>query len=101
MKGGKLINPEIVFGQVLQEIRQQKGLSQEGLGFESGYHRTYVSLLERGRKSPSLTTIFQLARALGVMPSFILERVESRLSLTTKRDKRKPHHENHKKRTAD
>jgi len=70
------LTPEKKFGHVLKEIRQQRGLSQEQLGFESGYHRTYISLLERGQKSPSLNTIFQLAKALKVLPSELLRRIE-------------------------
>jgi len=56
------------YGQVLRKFRQDKGLSQESLGFRSGYHRTYISLLERGLKSPSLQTVFRLAEALEVEP---------------------------------
>jgi len=44
------MTPEKAFGKVLREIRQKHSLSQEGLGFESGYHGTYISLLERGRE---------------------------------------------------
>ena len=65
------------FGKVLKQLRQKRGLSQEELAFESGYHRTYISLLERGKKSPSLQTIFQLAKALNMEPSEIVERVQS------------------------
>ena len=64
------------FGMVLREVRKERGLSQEDLGFESGYHRTYVSLLERGLKTPSLQTIFELSRALDIQPSKLLARVE-------------------------
>jgi transcriptional regulator with XRE-family HTH domain len=64
---------EELFGNVLKQLRNKKNLSQEALGFESGYHRTYISLLERGKKSPSLKTIFQLAKALDIKPSEILE----------------------------
>lgn len=67
---------EKFFGKVLQQLRKECGLSQEGLGFESGYHRTYISQLERGKKSPSLQTIFQLAEALKVEPSDIVERIQ-------------------------
>ena len=77
--------PEIAFGKVLKEIRGKKSLSQEELGFESGYHRTYISLLERGRKSPSLNTIFQLAAALGMPPSEILRRTEVRVGRARRR----------------
>jgi transcriptional regulator with XRE-family HTH domain len=65
------------FGLVLRQLRQNRGLSQEQLGFESGYHRTYISLLERGQKSPSLQTIFKLAEVLKVEPSEIIERIQA------------------------
>lgn len=80
------MTPEEAFGKVLRDIRQEHSLSQEELGFESGYHRTYISLLERGRKSPSLNTIFQLAAALGISPSDILRGTEARVSRVTRRD---------------
>ena len=64
------------FGKVLRQTRKERGLSQEDLGFESGYHRTYVGLLERGLKSPSLQTIFELARALDLSPAELLGRVD-------------------------
>jgi len=53
-------------------------LSQEDLGFKSGYHRTYISLLERGKKSPSLQTIFRLSEALNIDPSELIKQVQSR-----------------------
>lgn len=68
---------EKVFGQVLQQLRKERGLSQEELGFESGYHRTYISQLERGKKSPSLQTVFQLAKVLNVEPSEIVVRIQT------------------------
>jgi transcriptional regulator with XRE-family HTH domain len=67
---------EEAFGVALQELRKARKLSQEQLGFESGYHRTYISQLERGRKSPSLRTIFQLAAALETQPSQMVLCVE-------------------------
>jgi len=67
---------ENLFGQVLRQLRKEKGLSQEGLGFKTGYHRTYIGLLERGQKNPSLKTIFQLANALEISPSKIIRRIE-------------------------
>ena len=70
------MKPEQAFGTALRQLRMGRGLSQEQLGFESGYHRTYISQLERGKKSPSLTTLFQLARALKVRPSMIVGEVE-------------------------
>ncbi len=51
------MTPEKAFGKVLREIRKEHSLSQEELGLESGYHRTYISRRERGRKSLPLNTI--------------------------------------------
>ena len=88
LKGETSMTREEAFGSVLKEIRQDCSLSQEELGFESGYHRTYISLLERGRKSPSLNTIFQLGNALGVSPSEVLRRTEAIISQVIRRDSR-------------
>ena len=63
-------------GEILRQLRKERGLSQEELALGSGYHRTYISLLERGQKNPSLRTIFELAKALEVAPSEIVERVQ-------------------------
>lgn len=41
------MTPEDAFGKVLKEIRQEHSLSQEELGFESGYHRNHGSRLGR------------------------------------------------------
>lgn len=70
------ISLEATFGRVLRVLRRQKGLSQEELGFESGYHRTYVSLLERGLKSPSLKTMFNISKALTIETSELIKKVE-------------------------
>jgi transcriptional regulator with XRE-family HTH domain len=71
------VNIEKIFGEELQKIRKEKGLSQEQLGFESGYHRTYISQLERGIKSPSLKTIFRISEALKIQPSKFIQRIET------------------------
>ncbi len=75
----KDVGLERLFGRILRELRTQRGLSQEKLGFESNYHRTYISQLERGQKNPSLKAIFRLAGALGVRPSEMIRRIESRV----------------------
>ena len=67
---------EKLFGRALQKLRKERGLSQEKLSFESGVHRTYISLLERGKRCPSLKTIFQLSKALAVEPADLLDRVQ-------------------------
>lgn len=73
-------SPEDAFGHVLRAVRQNLSLSQEALADEGGYHRTYISLLERGEKSPSLRTIFNLAQALQTTPTDLIRRTERVLS---------------------
>ena len=68
---------EVAFGNVLRGLRQERGFSQERLGLESGYHRTYIGLLERGMKSPSLQTIFKLAMTLKIEPNELIRKVQS------------------------
>jgi len=60
----------------LRSVRESRDLSQEELAARAGYHRTYIGQLERGEKSPSLRTIFNLSAALEVSPSVLIRRVE-------------------------
>jgi transcriptional regulator with XRE-family HTH domain len=68
------------FGQALREVRMEKGWTQEQLGFESDLTRNFVSLVELGQRSPTLDTVEQVARALGVSASSLLIRAEQKLS---------------------
>lgn len=70
----------IAFGKVLRQLRQDKGLSQEQLGFEAELRRTYISILELGQQQPSLTTIIKLATALHVSASQLIALVEIQIS---------------------
>ncbi len=65
-----------MIGDEIRRARRKSGLSQEKLGFEADIHRTYVSLLERNRKSPTLAVLFRICKALKVRPSRIVARVE-------------------------
>jgi transcriptional regulator with XRE-family HTH domain len=69
----------MAFAKVLREVRLAAGLSQESLGFESGYHRTYIGMLERGLMNPSLRTILSLAQALKVPAAELVGKVTEAL----------------------
>lgn len=56
------------FGMTLQRFRHKAKLSQELLAEKAGIDRTYVSLLERGLRTPTLLTVFEIAKALEVSP---------------------------------
>lgn len=53
-----------LFGTLLRRMRKEAGLSQEKLAFEADLDRTYISLLEGGKRSPSLETLYLLSRGL-------------------------------------
>ncbi|MGP8270388.1 MAG: helix-turn-helix domain-containing protein [Terracidiphilus sp.] len=70
---------EGTFGVILRTLRLGRDMSQEELAHVSGYHRNYIGILERGEKSPSLRTLFNLGGALSISPSEMLRRVERSL----------------------
>jgi transcriptional regulator with XRE-family HTH domain len=73
---------EEAFGQVIRELRKANHFSQEKLADMSSLDRSFISLLESGKKQPSLITIFQLAKALGISPSKILANVEEKIQFS-------------------
>ena len=73
------MQPEVAFGEVLRELRQARQLSQEALALEAGLQRNYISLLERGKNSASLKTLFKLSAVLGQPVSQMMGNVEARL----------------------
>ncbi len=67
------------FAKVLRRLRKEKKFSQEKFGFEAGLHRTYVSQLERGLKSPSLNTLSLICGILDITMSEFLSMVEQEM----------------------
>jgi transcriptional regulator with XRE-family HTH domain len=53
-------------GRNFARLRQAKGLTQEHFAELSGFTQQYVSGLERGRRNPTVVTLYHLASALGV-----------------------------------
>lgn len=69
------------FGAALRELRRNRGLTQEELGFEADLRRTFVSILELGQQQPTLQTIFKLSKALEIKPSELVKLVEEKLEI--------------------
>jgi len=74
------LKPANAFGQALRHFRARQNISQERLSQESGLDRSYISLLERGLRQPSLTTLLQLAEALDVSAGELILKVEELLN---------------------
>lgn len=64
------------FGRVIRRRREAAGLSQEKLAALAGLHRTYVSLLERGKRMPSIEVVRVIAAALETTMTSIIGELE-------------------------
>lgn len=69
----------LAFGRVLADLRRHRSLSQEKLGFDANLDRSYISLLERGKRSPTLDTIISLCRVLHIQFGDLSRLVEAKL----------------------
>jgi len=72
-------DPTVAFGCILQKLRKDAKLSQEKLAFAADLDRTYISLLERGQRQPTLKTLFALSAVLNIPPHQIIQMVEETL----------------------
>jgi len=56
----------IAFGLKIKELRNKKGISQEELSFFTGFHRTYIGMIERGERNISLSNIAVFAKVFEI-----------------------------------
>ena len=70
------------FAEVVRDQRAKLGVSQEDLAHDAGLHRTYVGLIERGLRNPTIEVGHALALALGTTLSDLIRRAERRLGRT-------------------
>ena len=67
---------DVRFGIVLKKLRNARDLSQEVLAFRCRRHPSYISLLERNLKKPSLDTLVALAHGLDMNASEMIKEIE-------------------------
>lgn len=60
-------------GHNFARIRQEKCLTQEDVEARSGFSQQYISSLERGKRNPTIITLYELACALDVPLLALLE----------------------------
>lgn len=61
------------FGLRIRELREAKKVSQEKLSFSTGFHRTYIGMIERGERNISLTNMAVFAKVFEVNLSELLD----------------------------
>jgi len=64
------LNPEKAFGEVI---------SQEKLAEIADLDRTFISLMERGKRQPSLSSILVLAKALEIPAAKLVQLVQKKM----------------------
>lgn len=79
MSGGSQSVPDheaaldpLVFGQRLRHARKRAGMTLDALGRQVGRSASYLSQLENGHREPRLSTVNELASALGCGPADLL-----------------------------
>lgn len=65
----------VLFGAAVRRLREERGLAQSVIADAAGISVTYLSLIERGANTPTLTVVFRLCDALDVSPSEVLDDV--------------------------
>ena len=66
------------FGQAVRILRLQKNLSQEKLAEMANLDRTYISMIERGKRKPTIDVAKSIADALGYKLSKIINDIEAK-----------------------
>lgn len=67
----------VAFGNIIKKARKETGISQQQLADRCKLNRTYISLLERGERQPTVTSIIKIARILKVKPSEMFQEYEN------------------------
>ncbi len=61
------------FGDRIRLLRIEKKISQEALSFLTGFHRTYIGMIERGERNISLTNMAVFAKVFELNLSQLLD----------------------------
>jgi transcriptional regulator with XRE-family HTH domain len=85
--GKELLSVDV--GLRLKELREQQNISMRGLAAKSGLSANALSMIERGKTSPSVSTLYKLSDALGVpITEFFSQQLERKKVVFLKADAR-------------
>lgn len=66
----------VVTGRVIRGLRKKRGMSQEVLSGFAGIERSHLAMIETGKKSANVETLWRIADALGLRMSQLMAMVE-------------------------
>lgn len=75
MPSSHRLSPDL--GKAIRRLREQRGLTQEGLAHEAGSTAATIGAIERGLSNPSWGTVEAIAAALGVPVSTLAKAAEN------------------------
>jgi transcriptional regulator with XRE-family HTH domain len=61
------------FGDRIKQLRLQKNISQEKLSFLTGFHRTYIGMIERGERNISISNMAVFAKVFELNISELID----------------------------
>jgi transcriptional regulator with XRE-family HTH domain len=61
------------FGRRIRTLRTERGLTQEQLAEQTGFHRTYIGMVERGERNISLSNIGTFATTFEISISELVD----------------------------
>ncbi len=67
-----------IVSQNLRTVRAHRKLSQQAVANKARVSVSYISMLERGERTPPLETLEALAKALDVSPLYLLQELSAR-----------------------
>ena len=68
---------KIAAGNVIRNLRKEKGLSQEVFSGFAGLARSHLAMIENGGKQPNFETIWRIANAFELQPHELVQMIES------------------------
>jgi len=66
-----------LFGKILREHRNRAGLSQEVVAERASLHRTFIGMIEGGKRLASVLTVWKLAHSLEIPPPELMGEIDT------------------------
>lgn len=66
----------LLISKTIKKLRLEKKLTQDDLAYLSGLDKTYISLIERGKRNPTVLSLYAICKALGVSLSEFFSIIE-------------------------
>jgi transcriptional regulator with XRE-family HTH domain len=67
-----------IVGEVLREVREERGISQEEFADKVGMHRTYIGMIERGKRNITVFTLIKISESFDINPEVIISRIHKK-----------------------